>query len=224
MRKIFLPVLVLAVAAIFSGCTKNKTGPNTNASVMFVNGCAGASGIYAKVNGNNVGPGNIGFFNNSGYQTMTAGTENISFYLLSSGSATLLSSGSPTFTAGGHYSIFIGGIITAPTFTTVSDDLTAPATGNAKIRFVNLSNDSLSGRFSVGIQTVDSNIAYTQCSPFHEVTAANYTLKGGGTDISTVAQIPSAMLAAGKIYTLMLTGSQSGTGTSALTITLISNN
>ncbi len=224
MRNIFISVCILAAGAIFTGCTKNKSGPNTNASVTFVNGCAGVSGMYGKVNGNNVGSSNIAFFGTSGYQTVTAGAENISFYLTGSAAGTLLSTGTPTLVAGNKYSIFIGGIITAPSFTTITDDLAAPASGNAKIRFVNLSSDNLNGRFSVGVQTLDSNITYTHCSPFYEVAAGNYTLKGGGNDISTVATIPSVVLGAGKIYTLMLTGSQSGTATSALTLTVLSNN
>ena len=225
MKKISLLVSAIAIAAIFSACTKNKTGPNTNASVMFVNGCAGATGIYTKVNGTNVGPSNIGFFGKSDYLNVTAGTANISFYLNGAASGTLLSSGAPALTANTHYSIFVGGIITSPAFVTVTDDLAAPTSGNAKIRFINLSSDNLNSSFSVGVQTLDSNIVYTECSPFYQVTAGNYTLKGGDpSNISTIATIPGAVLAAGKMYTVMLTGSQTGTATSALTLTLLNNN
>ena len=224
MKRISLFAAVIAFAAVFTGCSKNKSGPSTTAGVMFVNGCAGTTGIYTKVNNNNLGPASINFFGNSGYQNITAGSSvNINFYLTNLGTA--LCSGTPALTAGSHYSIFAGGIITAPSFVAVPDDLTSPASGNAKIRFINLSSDNLNESFSIGTQTLDSNITYTHCSPFYPVTAGSYTIKAGDpTQISTVVSTSSTMLSAGKMYTVMLTGSQTGTSTSALTLTIIGNN
>ena len=226
MKKISLLVSAIAITAIFSECTKNKTGPNTNATVMFVNGCAGTTGIYTKVNGNNVGPSSINFFANSGYQNVTASSSvGINFYLTNLG--TSLINGTPALTAGSHYSVFAGGIITSPSFVPVADDLTSPTSGNAKIRFINLSSDNLNESFSVGTQTVDSNILYTHCSPYYQVTAGAYVIKAvDPSNIPAAVITPSTTLGAGKIYTVMLTGSQSASSgsTSGLTLTIINNN
>jgi len=229
MKNVFLSLSVVAIAFAFSGCSKNNSGPSNTASVMFVNGCNGSSNIDTKVNNAKLSAAsNLAYFHNSGYQTVTAGSVGINFYLTNQG--TPLCNSTPTLTANTHYSIFAGGIVTAPTFVVTTDDLTAPTNGNAKVRVINLSTDTLNESFYIGVGTpkLDSNISYGTVSPFFEVTATNgvQVLLQDPLKSSILAQIASQPFAAGKIYTIMLTGTYTATMGSAgyLTLTVISNN
>ena len=228
MKNLFFVISAVALALIFAGCSKKNNGPSTTASVMMVNGCNGTTGIYAKVNNSNFGPSNISYLGNSGYQTISAGSAvNINFYLVTP-AGTPLTAGSPTFTAGDHYSVFVGGIITGPDFVVTTDDLTAPSSGNAKVRFINLGSDNLNESFSIGATTLDSNIGYGQYTSYSEIAATS----GVGVLVQDpahiqpayIAQLASQAFSAGKIYTVMLTGTYNGTGSSALKLTVIGNN
>lgn len=228
MKNIFLGFSILSIALLFSACDKKKTSPSDSASVMFVNGTAGTTGLDLKANNTAVtGVSNLAFLASSGYQDVTAGTSvSLSYYLTSLG--TPLCSGTAALTAGSHYTVFAGGLITKPSFLVASDDLGAPASGKAKVRFANLSSDSLNESFSIGTQKIDSNVTYNTCTPYFELSAGTglSVLAADPAHIaaSYLAQLSNQSFVAGKIYTVMLTGTSSGTGTSALVLTIIANN
>ncbi|MBS1689965.1 MAG: DUF4397 domain-containing protein, partial [Bacteroidetes bacterium] len=61
-------------------------------------------------------------------------------------------------------------------------------------------------------------------SSFTSVTPGSYTIKAGDpANISTVVSV-AQQIDAGKIYTVVLTGTLSGSGTSGLTLTVFKNN
>jgi hypothetical protein len=147
----------------------------------------------------------------------------VAFYITNLG--TKLISQPVALTAGNHYSIFAGGIITKPTFLLTTDDLSAPASSSAKIRVVNLASDSLNITGTAGTNNVATNVTSNTASAFSPITAGQYVIKvGDPAKLSTVVSTNSVMLAAGKIYTLIYTGSESGTGVSAINVTLLNNN
>ena len=225
MKNIFF-LFVIAAAFVFSGCSKNNSGPSNSASVMFVNGCNGSSNIDTKVNNTKLNAAsNLAYFNNSGYQNVAAGTSvAVNFFLTNLGTPLCNSTGS--LTAGTHYSIFAGGIVTGPTFLVTTDDLTAPASGSAKVRFVNLSSDNLNESFYISSQKLDSNVAESNVTPFFQVTATTgaAVLVQDPANPTKLAQLSSQPFLAGKIYTIMLSGTSTGSGSSVLTLTVISNN
>src|SRR5690606_20994123 len=95
-----------------------------------------------------------------------------------------IASKTENFTTGSSYSIFAvgNGTTNSPSaVVVVSDDLTAPATGMAKVRFANLSAEPdfvMSGVVSGtnGSIKLDSNITTNKVTPFREVAAGNYTI------------------------------------------------
>ena len=227
MKKPLLAAL-LSVLCLAYGCKKKDPPPANKANVMFVNGCAGSlPAIDAKANNANVdGALNMPFRTWSGYRYVTGGVPvEIAFYLTNVG--TPVSKGSGTLSINSHYSAFCGGLITAPTFLLTQDTLTAPAQGMAKIRFVNLCNDNLAVDATAQGAVIGKGVRTREITSFIEIPAGNVELKAGDpTDISTVvATEPTAqLLAAGKIYTMMLTGSTSGTGDSKLRLKVVNNN
>ncbi len=223
MKNLFLLLPVVVVAFAFGGCSKKNNGPSNTASVMFVNGCVLATNIEVKSNNAVVtGAGNVPFTGTSGYQNVTGGSTQIEYYVTSP--LTLIDTQSISLTIGKHYSVFFANsLVTSPSLKLYEDDLTAPPSGYAKIRFANLSSDALNETASVGDSTFASNITSGGCSGFYQVLAGTYVIKAGDpSNISTVINF-TQLLEAGRIYTIILTGNQSGSGTSGLQMKPVTN-
>ncbi|HYK57525.1 MAG TPA: DUF4397 domain-containing protein [Flavisolibacter sp.] len=222
MKKILL--FVFAAGLFASSCSKKDKTPPNSAAVTFVNGCAGTK-IDAKVNGANVQNAQaINFQKASPYVYVTAGNNiNVAYYITDLG--TPLINRSTNFAVNGHYSVFAGGLVTTPFMLFTTDDFSSPATNSSKVRFVNLSPDSLSFDVAVGSTKVASGVSVADASGFTPVIAGTYEIKAGQpNNISSFISGGQQQFAAGKIYTIILTGTQSGTGVSALKLTLLTNN
>jgi Domain of unknown function (DUF4397) len=237
MKKLILSFSVLATVALFSACTKSSdNGPVTTASVMFVNGSTGSTPENAEANGTAIsGASNIAFLGSSGYQNITAGSS-VSISLILASSNLTLGSSSISLTAGDNYSVFSGGAVNSPAFMYTNDDLSAPPTGQTKIRLINLSPDSLSltgslknintgdtATLASGIGRINTS---TSVSAFTSIAAGTYKLVVADplNYLGTSAPLQSQIFNAGKIYTVIYTGIATGTGTSAYTLTVINNN
>ena len=216
-RACILLLTVYSLTLLISGCSKPV---DDRANVMFVNACAGSNRIYAWANKTKVvGATNIDYTKSSNYQKFPQGRSTVNFYY--SVNADSLCGGGYLFNTGEHYTLYAGGLNTAPTFVVTNDDLTPPATGNARVRFINLSSDVAAEDFTVGTQSLVTGLANGSSSSFYDVTAGTQTVKGSGTG-STVSA--SMKLDAGQIYTVLLTGSQAVTsGNQALTISYVAN-
>ena len=227
MKKALIALLSLALVGSY-GCKKTNPAPTNTAGVMFVNGCAGSlPAVDARVDNVAIsGALNIAFPAYSGYKYVKSGTPvTLGFFLTNVG--TPVSSQSVTLENNVSYSAFCGGLITSPAFLLVKDNMTPPATNKAKIRFVNLSKGNLKITANAQTTIIGTDITALGYTEFIEVSAGGYELKAGDpSDISTVVatEPTTQVLAAGKIYTLILTGSKSGSGTSALRLKLLNNN
>lgn len=226
-KYVVFAALLAAGVSVLSSCSKSSSGPATTASVMFVHGCAaGAANINLDAEVNNAkvaGATNIPFLSNSGYQQVTAASSlSLSFFVTG---LNQLAVQTESITAGSHYTAFASGSITSPGICFTADDLTAPASGMAKVRFVNLSPDNLVANCFVGTSAIDSGLAYGVCSPYFQVSATTGKISMYDQVVpAKSAVIASQQLVAGKIYTFMLTGTSTGSGTSQYTLTAINNN
>lgn len=228
MKKILLSFAVATVVFAFPSCKKSSPAPATNANVMFVNGCAGS--VATDIDINNVklaSASNLPFLKNSGYQPVAAGS-GVNFTFLLTATNTPLITFTESMSAVVNYSAFTGGLVTgtSTSYVFTQDDLTAPTSGMAKVRFINLSSDNLNTSCYIGSTKIDSNVGYKTCTPFFQVPAT--TGKVAMIDqvvLTSSGELTGQTLSAGKIYTFMLTGTASvSTGSSALTLTLINNN
>lgn len=228
--KIFLSFSAIVCIVAFGACKKSTPAPANNAMVMFVNGCTAqtTTNLDGKLGGTAVsGATNIAYNKNSGYKTVTANASAaLSFGITGLGSTLVSDPGTENLAVNGHYTVYAGGISSTPSFVFSTDDLTAPASGNARIRFVNLCADNLNVSCYVGASKVDSNVAYKTCTPFFEVPAS--TGKVAMIDqvvLTNSAEILSQSLSSGKIYTFIFTGTATATTTAAaLTLSVIANN
>jgi len=107
----------------------------------------------------------------------------------------------------------------------LEDDLTAPATGKAHVRFVHLSPDAPAVDVAVTAgPVVFSNVAFRGYQGFTPLNAGTYNLEVRVAGTATVAlPLPGITLEAGKIYTVFARGFLSGAGAQALGAEIIVN-
>lgn len=214
---------VVSLASCGNDSTSNPFIPNPGARVMAVHASPDAPAVDLLVDGTVAGTG-LAFPNNTGYLTVTAGTRNVKVNVAGSGT-TVINADFPVL-AGGNYSVFAKGPVASIGALVIADDLTAPATGKAHVRFVHLSPDAPAVDVAVtGGPVLFANKAFEEYSAFTPVDAGTYDLEvrpaGSG---SVVLALPGVALQSGKIYTVFARGFLAGTGAQALGAQIIVNN
>lgn len=224
-----LSLMALGAVLLLSACKKDSDDPPgpdpSKAKVMFGHTTISADTLSVSINNSMLGfnPG-LSFLSTTNYVDVDPGAATVTFKIASA--QIDLASVNTTFAANNSYSVFATGVVTSPSAVVTTDDLSAPPSGSAKVRFINLSSDALSESFFVGPNKLDSNIQYKGVTPFRTVTAGSYNIVALPDApkqhlVKTLASVP---LSAGKIYTIMLYGTENGAGAAQLNMKVISNN
>ena len=221
-KKLFIGCCTVA---ILQACSKSSA-PLNSANILFVNGCISAPSVGAQANNTSItGATDIPFLANSGYRYVMAGNDvYLTFYSGTSGAP--FASRAVDITAPNNYSAFIGGTLAAPIYLFTADDLTPPEAGNAKVRFVNLSPDNINESVIANDTLVAQGIATASISTYYQVAKGAYFMRAFDPGNSN-SRIPgdTVLLLAGKIYTIMLSGTLADSSTtSGLGLTVIHNN
>lgn len=160
---------------------------------------------------------NISYGTSTGYQSVSSGSRHIQ--IEPSGSTTTLIDQTITFNSGTDTTILATNFSSSLSTVVLSDDNSAPASGNVKIRFVNAAPDLGPADVYIvapgtDINTVSPNITslgFGSASEYQNMTAANYEI------VFTVAgqkipQIDSGSLSfsAGQIRTFVSLNSSAG--------------
>lgn len=152
--------------------------------------------------------------NKIGYLSAYSG--NRVFNVTKKGNATSLKSLTHNLKPQVGYSLFVANTLANIELLILEDDLAKPATGKAKIRFVNLSPDGGSLSLNVGGAATDlaTNKAFKEFSTFEAVDATqSVTLNIKNTTSGAIeATIPGVKLEDGKIYTVYAKGLKANTG------------
>jgi len=125
-----------------------------------------------------------------------------------------------------YYSLFLANTGAHPQYLYLTDTLNQPASGQASIRFINLSPDAGAVDFLVqSSSTSVKNKGFLAHSGFVPVAQGNYTMEVNKAGTSTVlASLTSVNLSAGGLYTIWLQGLSAGTSASdKLSITVMKN-
>ena len=143
----------------------------------------------------------------SSYSTVNAGAHNVQFR---TSSTTTVNVSGGVFLNPGTYSTFY--YASDNTAVAVQDDNTPPQSGKARVRFINLSsavNSSVDFGITAGNKIV-TNLAYKIASAYQEVDAAtSFSLYAAGSSTATLT-IPTT-IQAGKIYTIVISGTTTAT-------------
>jgi|SRR6187402_2184748 len=194
-------LLTICLAACNKNNDTNQAG--TSAYVMAVNSAqtSAPQDFYvdnAKLNGSAVA-----YTQNTDYVSTGSGAHNAQFR--TAGTATVNSSFGVSFAPSSYNTVFLADDNTA---TVTQDDRTAPQSGKARVRFINLSsalNSNVDFGLAAGAKIV-SGLAYKAVSTYYEVDAASsFSLYAAGS--TTVALSIPTTLQAGHIYTIYTSGS-----------------
>lgn len=231
MKKIKLTFLAIAALSfVFTGCKEEETTPDT-AKVLVVHASPNAPGVDLLVDNTKVNTSALNFPDNTGYLSVNAGARN--FKVNVTGTATTVIDATPTLSKDASYSVFAIDSVSKISALLTVDDLTAPASGKAHVRFIHLSPNAPAVDVSVEGQAAGAGLFLNRTfnktitagqQAFTPVDAGTYNLEVRVAGTTTVAlPLPGITLTAGKIYTVFAKGFLGGAGTQALGAGIIVN-
>ncbi len=239
-----LPAVIVALFLI-PACSKNNNGTTItttgNSYVSVTNASASSQSYNAYIDSSNIttsAPLTFGSTTGSAgnpYDAVIAGSHQVK---LSANGTTFIVDTSINFAANQHYSVFAydtsmaGGNLKTLILT---DNLSAPASGQSEIRFLPLSpnTSAMTVLLVNGTDTLSlKNTAYIGASVYSMDSLSAYTALSSGTYQVVVNNLEninlltadSVTLASGKIYTLYSKGYSGLTGANALSVGVIQQN
>ncbi len=221
-----LSVIALSCVVALASCKKDDPAPApapSKAKVMFAHTTISADTLKLQINNTDVSGARLAFLGTTGYLSIDPGTS-LKTNVLIANSNLPLKDTNITYTVNKHYSVFATGAVTKPDMVVTEDDLSAPAAGNAKVRFINLSPDDQNQSFFVGSNTIGAGVRFRQATAFSPVAAGSFRiLAQDPTDPTNLVSKENVQFSAGKIYTVILTGIKGGANSAALNVTVVSN-
>jgi len=221
---------MLVAIGMLTGCSSNNdsnplrpSAPAGQGLVKVVHASPDAPAVDLLVD-NALVRSNLAFAASTGYLPVNEGTRNVKINVTGT-STTVIDAGLPV-SADGAYTVFAVDSVANISAVVLTDDLTAPAAGNAHVRFVHLSPNAPAVDVGVtGGGVVFANRSFKQSTPFSPLPAGTYNLEvrlaGTGT---VVLPLPGVTLEAGKIYTVFAKGFVGGVGSQALGAGILVNN
>jgi len=185
------------------------------AQFKVVHAAPGTAAINAFVDGT-VAFANIPYQNASSYETLPAGTHNVTIDTVTAPGA-VIASAQPPFPSATDTSVVVTGSPGAQTAVVLADNNLPGTTGSARVRFVNVATNLGAVDVLVNFAKRVSGLAPNTASSYIELTedtyAVNFDLAGTTTVVLT---IPAVSVTAARTYTLYLVGT-SGALTYVLT-------
>jgi hypothetical protein len=226
--------LLLASAITLASCKKDKNNNTTppptpetpTAKIIFVNGALNSGPLAIKINDTSLAAvSNIDFLANSGYVKTSYGNGTKVAFVYP-GSGTLFDDTTVNLSANNSYSAFVAGELPNNiSLLFMNDNLTAPASGKAKVRLANLSADDYHLDFYVGGPKLEADVQYKEVTPFYEVTAGSLNVIAQDPDsVGYQRTLTGQAFESGKIYTVIFTGKTNSTGNADLKLSVINNN
>jgi hypothetical protein len=222
--------LALLISASFVACDKDDDDDTGN--IMVTHASPNAPGVDLLVDNVKQNSSPLTFPNSTSYLEVNEGTRNIK--VNAAGTSTTVIDANITIVEDRNYSIFAINNLASISPIVVEDNLAAPASGNAHLRFFHLSPGAPS--VTVGYLTgatftplfsdraFETQATATTNAAFTPVPAGTYTVdvRVAGTSTS-VLNVPGVVLQAGKIYTVFARGVV-GSATTPLSASVITHN
>ena len=221
---------ILSIGLIFASCDSDDDDmEQLKSQVTVVHASPDAPAVDVRIN-NAVALTNVAYPANSTYNAVNAGATNIK--VSPTGTTTYVIDANVNLEANTNYSVFAIDSVSKIKAAVVVDNLTAPATGKAHVRFFHFSPNAPAVDIAVtGGPVVFANRMFNDQAS--TATFANFTPLDAGTynlevrlagTETVVLALPNITLTAGKIYTVFAKGFVTGQGTQALGAQVIMNN
>ena len=223
-------VLVGLAFLSLTSCVKtdnsNNVIPVTNTLLSFIQASPDQPPLNFNIGNSKVNLVPLNYGNTVSYFTIVSGQIPVNFMNENTGSEIL--SGTINLNQNAAYSLFLANKSTSPEIVLLTDTIAMPATGNASIRFINLSPDS--SPVSLAIQGASQPLTvaepykgYTSFFPIKGKTP--YTLQVlQGTTNTVLATLPNVQFLTGGVYTVWFNGLVASTNsTDKLGISIFTN-
>lgn len=215
-------ILLVSSLLVFTSCDKDDDV--TTGNVLVTHASPDAPGVDLLIDNEKVNSSPLTFPNNTGYLDVETGTRNVKVNV--AGTSTSVINADIMVDENAYYSIFAVDSVASITAIAFEDDLTAPASGKAHVRFIHLSPDAPAVDVAVASSgaVVFGDVVFKEGTAFTPLDAGTYNLDVRVAGTSTVALVlPPITLSAGKIYTVFAKGFLAGTGAQALGAEIIVN-
>lgn len=225
MRKILLSALVVFTALVTISSCKKDEDAKTYAKVLVTHASPDAPGVDLLVDNSKQNSAALTFPNSTAYLQVESGSRNIKVNV--AGTSTTVIDANLTLEKDKNYSVFAVDSVSKISAVVLEDDLTAPASGKAHVRFVHLSPNAPAVDVAVagGGPVVFANKSFKESTAFTPLDAGAYNLEVRVAGTSTVAlTLPTITLESGKIYTAFAKGFLGGSADQALGAQIIVNN
>lgn len=206
---------LLTIGALaFQSCSKDPAPTPDSASFTVINTTPTPGTFNIYVDGNRTNPAALPFGGTLSYFKVSTGDHTIKFTTASSIESIVTKKVTAENTKA--YSIILIDKGSNTDFLYITDDLRAPSSGKALLRFINLSPDAPS--LDLAVKDVTASLitdkAYKANSTFIEVDAKKYIFQIKDKATGTVkTTLDETELVAGKIYTVISKGLLAPTGT-----------
>jgi len=221
-----LAALTLLCVLLTSCIKSNNPGPLPPTSlVTVIQASPDEPPVYFYLNGNQVNQSPLVFGQGLDYFSAYSGQRTAYFYNAETMAAVV--SAGITLNTNGAYSLFLDNTTSKPGIFLLADTLVKPASGDASLRFIDLSPNAPAVNLVIqGGKTMDSNRSFQGYSSFLPINGnATYTFNIVNASTGAVlATSPASYLAAGSVYSIVLEGLATPTNsTDGLTTVLITN-
>jgi len=219
-----IALTLLAITTIFSACKKDwNNDPVEAAGIGFIHSSPGTGALDFILDNQKIG--SFAYTNDRGYYAAYPGTRIIG--VAKKDSTKYLTNGTGTLKQGSFYSVFVVDTLKSTKLLLVEDDLKAPETDKAKIRFINLSPGSTALDLAVSgnATALFTSKAFKEYTPFTSINPSdNYTFEVKTAGSTTVkATLPAVKIEKGKIYTIWAKGLSSTTDSTKFGLAVMTN-
>lgn len=222
-RFLAIGLMLLFTATFLTSCLKDDSDDDIQplAAISFVHAAASHPSIGVYVDNNLLFNPALQYENFSRYITASVGNHLVT--ATTGGTTNKISEQTVALAEGKYYTVFIANkqVDTDSVFTVLVDDnLTAPASDKAKVRFVHLSPGTTNYDLYIqGGQQIATGRSFKSASDFVEISPAKVKfaarLAGDSVDKAVTDEID---IKADNFYTIVLGGVLDGTGTKALKV------
>jgi len=220
----FLTLLAGLAALTLTACSddeENPIGSNPTSSVMIVHASPDAPAVDVLVD-NSPALSGLSFPTNTGYVNLPSGQRNVK--VNATNTTTTVINENLVLDANKTYTVFAVDSVNKIDVVVLEDNLAAPASGKAHVRFVHLSPNAPAVDVAVtGGPVLFPNVSFKGSIDFTPVDAGSYNLEVRVANTGTVVlPLPNITLQNGKIYTVFAKGFVNGAP--ALGAEIIANN
>jgi len=207
----FLLFAAAGVTLGLSSCSDDDIQTGESVNVKIVNAAESSPAQDVFIEDVKVNSSALGYLESTGYITTTNSGNNRKIESRTSGSADVFATEEEDLKSNRNYTFFLTGTGSSADIEVTEDDLTAPASGKVKVRFVHVSSMS-SEKVDIysGTTKIAAGVERGDVSRFQQLDGGITTIgvtTAGSTDNSAIKSLTIQNLDAGKIYTILIYGS-----------------